>query len=410
MPVPARPEKLLEATYGPGLAGPRPGLQVRARRPAPSAAFNDWFRGLSPNARFWQRRYARRVQRLPRRRRPTEAARRVGQEARRTRRARARGRCRPGGRQPLAGPAGHQVIAYDYAARTGLAAVAEAAREEGLALEVRRLNLTEWRSVFCEGARLAHSPTARVVLAQHVLDATDTQGRQGIRAVVRHGPARRRHPGRGVPRRRAEQGPGVEHQRSGPRAGAAVADRRPGPGASPSPRSARASSRPSDSWQSGDRERQGQAERRWPASGRGPAGATGGRPRGRRVRDAAAQPAARRDRRRGPGAPDPDGLARRGERSRRPSTDSTRASEWSTGSSSTSGCRRPRPPTSRPSSGATGTGCGRRASSCRGTGGPTTSGRRARSARILTRSGHPRRTEPRGRVCGGSWRRRRAPA
>ena len=42
-------------------------------------------------------------------------------------------------------------------------------------------------------------------------------------------------------------------------------------------------------------------------------------------------------------------------------------SEWSTASSSTSGCRRPRPPTCRPSSGATGTGCARAASWCRAT-------------------------------------------
>ena len=75
---------------------------------------------------------------------------------------------------------GHRVTAYDYAAPSGLAAVAAAAREEGVALDVRRLNLTEWRSVFGEGARLAHSPERRVVLARHVLDATDAEGRRGF--------------------------------------------------------------------------------------------------------------------------------------------------------------------------------------------------------------------------------------
>jgi hypothetical protein len=177
MPVPARPERLLEVTYGPGWRVPDPAFQFGTPERT-IRAFNDWFRGLSPHGRFWQRRYARRAHRPPRRR-PSDAARLVAEEARRLGAEVLDVGAGRGADSLWLARRGHPVTAYDYAVR-GLQPAADAAREEGLALEVRRLNLTEWRSVFCEGARLAHSPSPRVVLAQHVLDATDTQGRRGF--------------------------------------------------------------------------------------------------------------------------------------------------------------------------------------------------------------------------------------
>ena len=178
LPVPARPERLLEAKYGPGWRSPDPAFQfstpVRTTR-----ALNGWFRGLSPNANLWARRYSRRVHDLPRRR-PSDTARRVDREARRLGAPVLDVGAGRGSDSLWLARRGHQVTAYDYAAEKGLAAVAAAARDEGVALDVRRLNLTEWRSVFGEGARLAHSPVRRVVLARHVLDATDTEGRRGF--------------------------------------------------------------------------------------------------------------------------------------------------------------------------------------------------------------------------------------
>ena len=178
MPVPAHPERMLEAMYGPGWRVPDPAFQfstpVRTTR-----AFNDWFRGLGPNARFWQRRYTQNVQDLPQRG-PSRTARRVHKEAARLGAPVLEVGAGKGRDSLWLARRGHQVTAYDYAADSGLAAVAEAAREEDLALDVRELNLTEWRSVFVEGARLAHSPIPRVVLAHHVLDATDEQGRRGF--------------------------------------------------------------------------------------------------------------------------------------------------------------------------------------------------------------------------------------
>ncbi|HEX8781119.1 MAG TPA: methyltransferase domain-containing protein, partial [Nocardioides sp.] len=74
---------------------------------------------------------------------------------------------------------GLSVIAYDYVPRA-LAHVAEVAARESLDLQVRRLNLTELRSVLAEGAALAHDPRPRVVLARHVVDATSAAGREAF--------------------------------------------------------------------------------------------------------------------------------------------------------------------------------------------------------------------------------------
>lgn len=178
MPVPAQPERLLEAMYGPGWRVPDPAYQfstpLRTTR-----AFNDWFRGLSPNVRHWERRFARRSHHLPARG-PSDTAHRVAEEVDRLGVPVLEVGAGGGADSLWLARRGHRVTAYDYANQSGLAAVAEAAREEQLALDVRRLSLTEWRSVFGEGARLAHEPTPRVVLARHVLDATDAQGRRGF--------------------------------------------------------------------------------------------------------------------------------------------------------------------------------------------------------------------------------------
>jgi len=64
MPVPAEPERLLEAMYGPGWRVPDPAFQFSTSART-IRAFNDWFRGLGPNRRLWQRRFSRRMRELP---------------------------------------------------------------------------------------------------------------------------------------------------------------------------------------------------------------------------------------------------------------------------------------------------------------------------------------------------------
>ena len=71
------------------------------------------------------------------------------------------------------------MTAYDYVptASTRRAAVA---RRAGLDLAVRRLNLLELRSALAEGARLAHQPGPRTVVARHLADATTRFGRDSL--------------------------------------------------------------------------------------------------------------------------------------------------------------------------------------------------------------------------------------
>jgi len=71
------------------------------------------------------------------------------------------------------------VTAYDYVP-TASRAVQRRAEARGLDLAVRRLNLLEWRSAFAEGARLAHQPGPRTVVARHLADATTRFGRNSL--------------------------------------------------------------------------------------------------------------------------------------------------------------------------------------------------------------------------------------
>ena len=177
VPVPARPEKLLEAMYGPGWRQPDPAFRFETSG-AVRRALNDWFRGLRPGFTHWQRLYAVRKHR-PTSRGPARLARLARDEAARTG---ATVLDVGAGKGPDAwwlARKGVPVVAYEFVP-FALDGVAEQAREQGLPLEVRHLNLTDMRSVFSEGARLARMPGPRVVLAQHVLDATTPVGRDAF--------------------------------------------------------------------------------------------------------------------------------------------------------------------------------------------------------------------------------------
>ena len=176
MPVPAAPEKLLEATYGPGWKVPDPAF-VFTTPERTVRALGSWFRGTQPGIRYWERHA---------RSRPEKGFRPPSRLAQRAAKTAARldadvldvGAGRGADSLWLARQ-GLTVTAYDYVPRALSDARRHAARE-GLDMEVRHLNLTEWRSVFAEGARLAAHPRPRVVVARHVLDATSAFGRESL--------------------------------------------------------------------------------------------------------------------------------------------------------------------------------------------------------------------------------------
>jgi len=176
MPVPARPEKLLEAMYGAGWRVPDPAFKF-ATPERTVRALDDWFRGTQPALRLWERRAS--VAPAHGFRAPSQLARQavaaavaLGAEVLDVGAGR-------GADSVWMARQGVAVTAYDYVPRA-LVPAERVAYTEDLDLDVRHLNLTEWRSVLSEGARLAHDPRPRVVLARHVLDATSGVGREAF--------------------------------------------------------------------------------------------------------------------------------------------------------------------------------------------------------------------------------------
>ena len=176
MPVPAEPERLLAATYGSGWRVPDPAFQFSTPQRT-VRELEDWFRGTQPMLRYWERRSSFRP---PAEARPPSvlARRAAGLAARHGAEVLDVGAGRGGDSLWLARQ-GLAVRALDYAPRALEHAGLTAAAEE-LDLEVRRVNLTELRSVLAEGTRLAHDPRPRVVLARHLLDATSAFGRESF--------------------------------------------------------------------------------------------------------------------------------------------------------------------------------------------------------------------------------------
>jgi hypothetical protein len=175
-PAPAAPERWLEAAYGPSWAVPDPAFKFTTP-PRVVRQLTGWFRGTAANRAAWERYYSGNRGRLPTIK-PSSLARRVAR------------RMSDGGTVIDVGAGrgadslwlarrGLTVHAYDYV--PGAAeAVRRASEVEGLDLDVRMLNLDEWRSVLVEGARMARLDGPRAMLARHVADATDPTGRDSL--------------------------------------------------------------------------------------------------------------------------------------------------------------------------------------------------------------------------------------
>jgi SAM-dependent methyltransferase len=176
LPAPAEPGRMLEAMYGPGWKVPDPAFHFETSRQT-VRRLNGWFRGTRTFRDDWERRYSTRRNKLPDLHPSLLAEYVVAQEGV-PEQVVDLGAGR-GGDAVWFAQQGASVTAYDYVPTASLA-VQRRAEEGSLDLAVRRLNLLEWRSTFAEGARLAHRPGPRTVVARHLADATTRFGRDSL--------------------------------------------------------------------------------------------------------------------------------------------------------------------------------------------------------------------------------------
>lgn len=175
LPVPAVPERLLEATYGPGWRVPDPAYHFETARPT-VLRLNGWFRGIRVLRSEWERKHSSNRER-PVPGGPSGLAQLVVEREGVPGQVIDLGAGR-GGDALWFARQGAAVTALDFVPRAAEKA-RSVADQEGLHLTVREVNLLSLRSTLAEGARLAHAPGERVVVARHLADATVAAGRSG---------------------------------------------------------------------------------------------------------------------------------------------------------------------------------------------------------------------------------------
>jgi hypothetical protein len=175
-PAPHEPERLLEAMYGPAWRVPDPAYKFKTPRTA-QRRLSGWFRGLRVglDAR-WQA-----VHRDPATRSadgPSDFVRWVRDREPEMRTAVDVG-CGTGRDVLFLARSGVSAHGLDYFPRDFRAADRRAAKKN-LDATFAWMNLTELRSVLATGAVLSRTPGPRVMLARHVLESTDRNGRENL--------------------------------------------------------------------------------------------------------------------------------------------------------------------------------------------------------------------------------------
>lgn len=177
VPVPARPEKLLEAMYGPGWRVPDPTF-VWSTPDDVVRRLDGWFRGTRFHRNLWDRRYSTFANRGPLRRRPHGLARLAHRELGTAGTVVDVG-CGRGRDVMWLANRGHRAFGLDYAGN-GFAKLSRVAAERGVPAAYWQVNLLEVRQTLAAGARLAIEPGPRAVLARHFVDATNARGRESL--------------------------------------------------------------------------------------------------------------------------------------------------------------------------------------------------------------------------------------
>jgi hypothetical protein len=172
LPAPARPEKLLEATYGPGWKVPDPAFHFETPRTT-YRRLNGWFRGGRAMRNEWDRRFSMLRERMPKVAPSGLATHVAEQEPDLT------GLVDVGAGRAVDAlwfaRRGVRTLALDFAWGASNA-VRRAVAEEGAPLELGWMSLSEPRSVMAWGAQVARFEQPPVVMANHLLDAVDKAG------------------------------------------------------------------------------------------------------------------------------------------------------------------------------------------------------------------------------------------
>ncbi len=177
LPAPADTDRFLAATYGPNWRVPDPAFHFETPR-STHRRLNGWFRGTRVNREEWDRHWSSVHRRRAPRIRPSRFATWVRSQEPELAEVVDVG-CGRGLDTYWFAASGVPAIGLDYSPR-GAEQTAAMAAEAGLPAEYHAFNLLELRQVLGWGARLAHRPGPRAVLARHVADATDATGRRHL--------------------------------------------------------------------------------------------------------------------------------------------------------------------------------------------------------------------------------------
>ncbi len=182
LPAPARPEKLLEATYGPGWKVPDPAFHFETPRTT-VRRLNGWFRGIRIFRNEWDARYSGGVRDKVPTGGPSDLARFVLAQEVGIDLLVDIGAGR-GGDALWFARQGISTITLDYShgASNGVRRYAE---QEDVDLDTSWLNLHEMRSVLGQGARIARRMGHVVLMARHLVDSTDAQGLEALVRLAR---------------------------------------------------------------------------------------------------------------------------------------------------------------------------------------------------------------------------------
>jgi hypothetical protein len=181
LPAPARPEKLLEATYGPGWKVPDPAFHFATPRTT-YRRLNGWFRGSRVMRNEWDRRFSTLREKMPKVA-PSPLAEHVASQEAELAHLVDVGSGR-GADALWFARRGVATLGLDFA--WGAAnAVRRKAAEETAPLELGWMNLHELRSVMAWGATVARFERPTVVMANHLVDATDLRGVESLARFAR---------------------------------------------------------------------------------------------------------------------------------------------------------------------------------------------------------------------------------